>query len=1061
MKTASAAVQTMLKNDVEVAAKVRLTAEWEHNRFSPIDSITVTPAQTDDVEWLSIYDLDSITLPARPSAGSAKSRFDSDATLPIVGKYRDFPAESRYYISTEFDKYKYWSSTQKTGTTPVSGRYAFTTPIVLTLMYDNPVLANKVVVGFETAYALPGAFTIEVTYNGTTWTTLPVTALNSDGQVILYRSTSNVWSTTPSHTGQINMMGMRLTVSSMNESKSHVDVIQMGLRLEQDLTEFLEDYTTSFDIAERSFVAPLGQSSSNTASVTLSNIDQRFNNESATSLYKGLIGKRARFTCDILLDSTPHGGSPNETIREFTMWVDTWGGQDQASSTVELKDSSVFLQEITIPPVFWENITVGAIIWQLLDISGMTNYEYNRHVLDNSQAIPYFWPEPDITVWDQIGQLAEATQTAVYFDEYDVMQIKTSTAMFASGESVDWSLDAVPNGQKLPDIITSEIQEEMTTNKVTVDYRPAKYSEFNNGFPKMETVWEPEEATVVLRSAPLVKDLYAIHIVMWIRQADAVHWPYESLVNVRGEIIRYKGKQYVWYKPDGTTETKVVYNQEEKDALDDQSHPDLAYKNYFTGKLMITERGVMGSGISDHKINGATYSSVITSAINAYMYAWNGGFVKKDGYAQVTNTATANGATYHIMRHETAVTGPYVMFGTRMQFPRGGHQAGGIWFDGNSLDIGYYLEIATTEHTDVIEKRQWRHELSLSVAKNNTDRIRNVPVNGDPKGHAAAISPGPWYNIDVIYQKSTGNVTVYIDGVIAGYWVVPSDMRPITNEGRFGMYVRGLSQVNFEYIYATSAQTPADFDSTSFFDLKEGSFTSGYIERDWRYDTRFFNAYFSGTRKYYPQMISRANYALDEFGPVVHEMREYDIKFDEGKIPVQHSSLFLSNTSQVACLAYMSNPFGAKFMLVNTSRENAVVQGEDSVTFGSDNTVNQKMFVYGRALYQDEDKSVTKSDEFSIRKNGLAELVFDNRFIQTDAMANALGDWVVRMWAGPIDELAVEIFGNPLLQLGDVVSMNWPFRNMAPLTHKYYVVYKENTFQEGLKTRLVLRRARF
>src|SRR5690348_5378397 len=92
-----------------------------------------------------------------------------------------------------------------------------------------------------------------------------------------------------------------------------------------------------------------------------------------------------------------------------------------------------------------------------------------------------------------------------------------------------------------------------------------------------------------------------------------------------------------------------------------------------------------------------------------------------------------------------------------------------------------------------------------------------------------------------------------------------------------------------------------------------------------------------------------------------------------------HSYLYLSNTRQVSCLSYEADAFGARFLIANASRDNAVVKGEDTITFGPDNSVNQTMFVYGRSVYQDQEKSLIVRDEAEVRKSGRIKTEFTSR----------------------------------------------------------------------------------
>lgn len=1085
MKAATVAARTALMESVDIRALPKVRAEWEHNRFSKLKQVNtddenkvyvaVTPDNDPaDIEWNSIYDINSITMPNRPGTGIAKARLSE----PIILQdgYRDKPTDARYYLAASDDTYKYWSSSQRSKLTPVAtGEYDFATPITLTLMYDQLVTANKLVVGFDLSYARPKSYNIQVTKNGTTWTTVGSNIVPdaATGQITLYLASdgSQSWGSTPVYTGLSQFLGIRLVVTSMNEAYSNLDVIQMGLRLENDLSEFVIGYDRDFEISERSFIAPLGKSSSNTGSIEFTNIDLRFNNENST-LYKGLIDKKVKFTVDISVDATRQNGSADERHRELTMWADSWGGQDEDSVTVSLKDSSVFLQEIDMPKVFWENMTVGAIIWQLMDTIGMTNYNYTRDVLDTGQVIPYFWSIEDGTVWEQISELAEGTQTAVWFDEYDVLQIKTRKAVFGPGRTVSWNLDAVRNGQKLPDIIDISGNDDMAVNRVDISWKPAEFQE-TKGIPVMETVWEPEEEDVILRATPLTRNLMVNQMEMWIKTADSVYWPYESLVNIRGEIIRYHGKEYAYYDAGAALKYKFVYNKEEKDALDAASHPNLGWSNTFTGRLAIKERGVGGSGTTTHYVKSSFYTGKATGVFNNFYWPLdlnNGGmFYNPDG--TMTLSSVFGPWDYFAVDHEAEISSsPNATYGTRIRFPsnniRPDQACAGIRFDGDWGDTGYWLELSPTYIVEQ-ENRFYRHELSLVVMPANGPGVRwPIVERFDNHGYPVEILPDKWYDVEVRHAldpQGGATITAYINGVYAGNWHARIEQRP-PSQRKNSLFVRGNCKADFEYFYAMNHDANYDEgpDQSSYLDLTTGSFTSGFIEREWRfYSYLAYNRNPSAFQGTAVSLNSPGNFFFDEFGPIVHEMREFTVEFDKDKVPVGHSYPYFSAQDQVACLDYNADAFGAKFTLVNTMRRDATVKGEDSVTLGSDNKISQKMFVYGRTLSNPEKANeLVKKDEDSIRRKGTISLEFDNRWIQTEQAANDLGQWVLDQWAVGVDEVTVELFGNFLLQLGDLVTMNYPAKGMSPVTHKYYVVAIKNAFNNGLTTSLTLRRAR-
>jgi hypothetical protein len=660
--------------------------------------------------------------------------------------------------------------------------------------------------------------------------------------------------------------------------------------------------------------------------------------------------------------------------------------------------------------------------------------------------------------------MAEATQTAVFFDEYDVMQIRTRKSMYHADADVDWNLDAIHNGQKLPDVVDTSIEESLAANKVNIKYKPAHYSDFNNGMPKMETVWQPEEDTVTLRATSLVKDLSSTGTVMWIPQTDASYWPYESDVNIEGEILHYKGKEYCYNTTTGKV-YDIVTSLDDQTRFDSASDPDLKWANAYTGKLMITERSIGGTGAVAHNIKPAqAYSYFVTKTSNSVFYQTNNNHVIWNaGYLTLVSPVDDRD-TLMVASNPAVMQTMETTYGMKFRFPATARSAdgwayGGLRISGSNQDSGIYITISPTDVIERIENRSKRHEISVYTMKDNTKATRLT------FGYQAAIASGVWYALDVRYGFGVGNqpvVSIFLDGVFLGSLMIPTANLPEDN-GRFGAYVQGLCNMDIEYIYAVHQDDAHLPDSTSFLDLETGGYTSGYIQRDWRFGGNYVTTSrgpLSQGGHWLIQPTYRANYVLNEFGPVVHEMRRFEVAFDDQKVPVIHSYPYVSNDSMIYCTDYWSDPFGAQFTLVNAARQTAIVNGEDDITFGPDNAITQKLLVYGRALYQDDDQTVTKSDDVSIRRNGLVSLDFESGYIQTKQNADDLAQWVVDEWGGSSDELNVNIFGNPLIQLGDLVTINYPTKGMFPSTHHYYVVGITNSWENGLSSGLILRRAR-
>jgi hypothetical protein len=75
-------------------------------------------------------------------------------------------------------------------------------------------------------------------------------------------------------------------------------------------------------------------------------------------------------------------------------------------------------------------------------------------------------------------------------------------------------------------------------------------------------------------------------------------------------------------------------------------------------------------------------------------------------------------------------------------------------------------------------------------------------------------------------------------------------------------------------------------------------------------------------------------------------------------------------------------------------------------------------------------------------------------------MAEDLAEWMTHHWSEGVDEVETEIYGNPLIEIGDIVDVNHPMENVAPATHQYFVVGTKTSFDTGPTTTLILRRRR-
>jgi hypothetical protein len=247
-----------------------------------------------------------------------------------------------------------------------------------------------------------------------------------------------------------------------------------------------------------------------------------------------------------------------------------------------------------------------------------------------------------------------------------------------------------------------------------------------------------------------------------------------------------------------------------------------------------------------------------------------------------------------------------------------------------------------------------------------------------------------------------------------------------------------------------------DLDNSSYLDIINGGYYSNQYYQDNAYKVRTVKKRRGKKTVTYKQWYDRRFF--DEFGQEVHEVRPYEITFD--KKPVLYSTLYVSNSDQVVTDEYIHNPFGAHFIIANAARVNSVVNGEDTLTYGSSNPVQQKIIITGRTVQQAEATDYVVENEQAIRARGEISIEFESPWIQSESSAKAIGDWIVDNWSEPADEVDIEIFGNPLIQIGDNVALNYPPKDMVSTTHRYFVISVDQSWENGLTTSLSLRRNR-
>lgn len=978
------------------------------------------------------------------------------------------------------------------------------------VIYNTATAVNKIVITTENTWATAKTFQIQVTTSATPaegdWTTVADnTSLGNSwkasGQIVLWYNGNGPALTPWVTTGRVDnsdkspktvtIRGVRMVVTALeggyrtnasntlvpttygvqgttyttattDGKESFFDLIEISARLEVDLSPYVIAFSDTLDMAEKSRLYPIGTVTSNEATITLSNLYKNvsgtyvpglFSADNADSPYRNFIDANAEMTMNILYydDDDNFLGK----VQEFKMYSESWTGQAEDTVTVDLMDYSKFFNsaDIELRPAMWEGLTVPEIIWRILDSIGFVDYQIDIDAdRVTNHIIPVFYINGERNVWEVLDELSKASQTAIYFDSYGKLQVKTRDFAFSAADAPVWDFTSEDSAEQLANIVSCEVDSEFEPNHYKITYQASDWAPEKNNMPTLQQVWNPDSESVVLRASPLRHSLPAGQMYFWLDPAEAKVWQYEGLVNIEGEIIRYKGKQFVYYTgPTAAVQNKVWINSvDEYNTRNEMTPIDYRHKNHLSGAIKVSKRGEWNTQDVAHNVEASGYS--VRQIVGGTRYT-NMTLYHDKAHSRVQLISPprfASRADIKLATRGSSIDTAFFNYGTRMRFLKQAgrtHQSAGLVIHNDTAsEDGYYFELLPSRFLNA-KSRKSREEFLFYAREGG-----NIKVLGT---RAVAVGENIDYELDIDFRVSIdGNhvIHAFVNGKLVLDAIVTGADRVAAN-GRFGMFLRGRTRVEYEYLYAIKRPEESPLlEDFGFLDKVERGYMGGQWDREWVYRVTDFKGLV--VRPSVKAFRKHNRQFFDEFGPIAHEIREFDVKFDPK--PVLHSRLYMSNDWAACALEYIGNPFGAKFIIANTSRRNAVLNGEDSLSFaGTGASINQVLTVFARVLVVSEAEEVIAENTDQIRRRGKVESEITSQWVQSKEMADELAEWLRDNFSYGNDQLTLEVFGNTLLEVGDVVTVNYPTKHISG---EFFITGIQNDFEEGLSSVLTLRR---
>lgn len=248
--------------------------------------------------------------------------------------------------------------------------------------------------------------------------------------------------------------GMRIVVQTMNKENCSFDLIEFSPRLMADITDSVSNFSitkTLSDLGNSSI--PIGSLLASQGSMEIFDTDFAFseNNSFNNDTSKGsIVSKYLDNNVKILFYQSVYDVEGYDySLPIKTMYATSFPQTTSPASVLNLqmRDFFFFLESSQAPQLFLTDVSLSYVVMTLLDYIGFDNYVFNRIDGYPELIIPYFFVEPGQNVAEVLQKLAVASQTSMFFDEYNNFVVMSKEYLLPESEE-ERQTDSILVGQE-------------------------------------------------------------------------------------------------------------------------------------------------------------------------------------------------------------------------------------------------------------------------------------------------------------------------------------------------------------------------------------------------------------------------------------------------------------------------------------------------------------------------------------------------------------------------------------------------------------------------------------
>jgi hypothetical protein len=381
----------------------------------------------------------------------------------------------------------------------------------------------------------------------------------------------------------------------------------------------------------------------------------------------------------------------------------------------------------------------------------------------------------------------------------------------------------------------------------------------------------------------------------------------------------------------------------------------------------------------------------------------------------------------------------YYSFGTTIYFDTeinsNGRNSGGLgFFVSNNGGTGYFVQLSTEANASDSKKNPFR---IIKVDGSEQRVLKDSQITRNSM--VAGVVAGTTYTIDLKVKYTSSQTTIIC--FINGQRVVATDK--VSNDKRFPGTIspqKGvalfttLGKAFFDYVYADTI-TEEQYKKAEY----SQNFYAGQFSND-ILDLSFGDFIYNSVSE--DDEIAKKPGAVEEFGSTVREIYRLTTKFDER--PAKPIDISLSLNKSAKILGNKTSAYGTDIFVLNNS--STTVPLEDSQT--------NSLFVFGNQINKtpDQEFSTVKENDYKSDE----PIVFQSMWLQNENDVESLAYWIKDAVVNKGRILVAEVFGNPLLSPGDIVSVKYTYQGLDG-TEKFIITGVYHTYNEGLTTEITCR----